>query len=110
MEANTKPHTWPNEKQQTPKLLHLQHGPGGVLCKVPWLLLPWSWGHASFPNSGYWSWVCSPGMCQVAAHPNLGRAGGDGAEETAQCRGDSSVPTRTVTMGTLGTEAIYSWL
>lgn len=25
-------------------------------------------------------------------------------------RGDSSVPTRTVTMGTLGTEAIYSWL
>ena len=52
MEVNTKPCTRLNKQQQTPKLLHLPPGPGGVLCKVPWLLLLQSWGCTLFLTSG----------------------------------------------------------
>lgn len=66
---------------------------------MPWLLLPWSWDCTSFPIRGYWSEVHLAGLCQAAAPPTW-EAG----------TGDSLVPTRTVTMGTLGTKAIYGWL
>lgn len=50
-EVNTKPCTQLEEKHQGPKLLHLQLILRGMLYKVPWLLLPWSWGCTSFPIS-----------------------------------------------------------
>lgn len=49
---DTKPCTQLEEKHQAPKLLHLHLIPRGMLCKVPWLLLPWSWGCTLFPISG----------------------------------------------------------
>lgn len=69
MEANIKPCSQPNEKQKTPKLLHLQPAPRAMLCKVPWLLLPWSWGCTLFPISGGIGAVvltqAAPGSCTL---------------------------------------------